>query len=304
MALWDDIFTRCQSAGIPLSMEAAEKLFQFHLLLTDWNKRMDLTAVLEESEMVDRHYVDSLTPLKTDRLFPKGASVIDVGSGAGFPGIPLAIARPDIHVTLLDAQQKRVRFLQEAAAQLNLINVSAIHGRAEDTAHQLEFRESFSLALARAVASLPTLLELLLPFVRIGGRALCWKGPAVTSFAPALLKLAMIFALVVPRTMESSTSTIRFPSTFALRGFSFNRTAFSLWDCVGKIKLRPIYLFFTKPDTRGNPLTPAYPIAASSPLSGTPQTTSAMTGCSSANIFPILYLAFKRLSLSREKNLD
>jgi 16S rRNA (guanine527-N7)-methyltransferase len=185
MALWDDIFTRCQSAGIPLSMEAAEKLFQFHLLLTDWNKRMDLTAVLEESEMVDRHYVDSLTPLKTDRLFPKGASVIDVGSGAGFPGIPLAIARPDIHVTLLDAQQKRVRFLQEAAAQLNLINVSAIHGRAEDTAHQLEFRESFSLALARAVSSLPALLELLLPFVRIGGRALCWKGPAVLEELPS-----------------------------------------------------------------------------------------------------------------------
>ncbi len=185
MALCDDIFARCQTAGIPLSEEAADKLFKFHLLLTDWNKHMDLTAVLEESEMVDRHYIDSLTPLKTDRLFPKGTSVIDVGSGAGFPGIPLAIARPDIQVTLLDAQQKRIRFLQEVSMQLNLKNVRTVHGRAEDVAHLIEFRESFDLALARAVASLPALLELLLPFVHVGGRALCWKGPAVMDELPS-----------------------------------------------------------------------------------------------------------------------
>lgn len=185
MALWNDILARSLSAGIPLSGEAAQKLSDFHLLLTDWNKRMDLTAVLEESEMVDRHYIDSLTPLTKDGLVKSGAMVIDVGSGAGFPGIPLAIARPDIQITLLDAQQKRVRFLQEAATQLNLTNVRAVHGRAEDTAHLAEFRESFHLALARAVASLPVLLELLLPFVRIGGRALCWKGPAVMEELPS-----------------------------------------------------------------------------------------------------------------------
>ena len=179
MALRNDIFDRCLSAGIPLSLEAAQKLFDFHLLLSEWNKRMDLTAVLEESEMVDRHYIDSLTPLTADGLIPMGAAVIDVGSGAGFPGIPLAIARPDIQMTLLDAQQKRVRFLQEAAASLKLSNVNAVHGRAEDTAQLSEYRENFDLALARAVASLPALLELLLPFVRTGGRALCWKGPAV-----------------------------------------------------------------------------------------------------------------------------
>lgn len=185
MALWNDLFARSLSAGIPLNREAAEKLSEFHLLLTDWNKRMDLTAVLEESEMVDRHYVDSLTPLTADGLIPMGAAVIDVGSGAGFPGIPLAIARPDIQITLLDAQQKRVRFLQEACAQLNLANVRAVHGRAEDAAHLMEYRENFGLALARAVASLPALLELLLPFVRVGGRALCWKGPAVMAELPA-----------------------------------------------------------------------------------------------------------------------
>ena len=179
MALRDELFARMQAAGIPLTGEAAQKLAGFHLLLTDWNRRMDLTAVLDEAEMADRHYVDSLTPLKTEGLFPKGALVIDVGSGAGFPGIPLAIARPDIHITLLDAQQKRVRFLQEASSSLDLANVTAIHGRAEDAAHLPELREKFSLALARAVAPLPVLLELLLPFVRVGGRVLCWKGPAV-----------------------------------------------------------------------------------------------------------------------------
>ena len=184
MVLWDDIFARCQAAGIPLSREAAQALARFHGLLTDWNSRMDLTAVLEESEMVDRHYVDSLSPLKTEGLLPAGARVIDVGSGAGFPGIPLAIARPDLQVTLLDAQNKRVRFLQEAAKHLSLANVAALHGRAEDMAHLPEFRECFDLALARAVAPLPTLLELLLPFAKVGGRALCWKGPAVMAELP------------------------------------------------------------------------------------------------------------------------
>ncbi len=192
MALRHDILARCITAGIPLSIKAAEMLEEFHLLLNDWNKRMDLTAVLEESEMVDRHYVDSLAPLKTENLLPHGALIIDVGSGAGFPGLPLAIARPDIHITLLDAQQKRVRFLQEAASLLHLKNVKAVHGRAEDMASLNEFREKFDIATARAVASLPTLLELLLPFVRIGGRALCWKGPAVLLELPSGDKAAKL----------------------------------------------------------------------------------------------------------------
>ncbi len=203
MALWDDIWTRCQQAGIPLSREAAQTLGRFHDLLVDWNKRMDLTAVLEESEMVDRHYADSLSPLKTEGLFPLGAAVIDVGSGAGFPGLPLAIARPDLQVTLLDAQQKRVRFLQEAAKQLGLANVKALHGRAEDMAHRPECRESFDLALARAVASLPTLLELLLPFTKVGGRALCWKGPAVLEELPLGEKAARLLGGALEAPIET-----------------------------------------------------------------------------------------------------
>ncbi len=179
MPLSDTIYSRCIAACIPIKNDAAVKLSAFHELLMDWNTRMDLTAVLEEDELIDRHYIDSLSPLRVEGLFPQGASVIDVGSGAGFPGLPLAIARPDLTVTLLDAQQKRVRFLQEAIDLLKLNNVNALHARSEDAAHLPNLRESYDLALARAVASLPTLLELLLPFVKVNGRALCWKGPAV-----------------------------------------------------------------------------------------------------------------------------
>ena len=174
-----DLITRLDKMGVPLSPESAASLIRFHELLMDWNQRMDLTAVLEESEMMDRHYVDSLSPLSFPDLIPKNAAVIDVGSGAGFPGLPLAVARPDIKMTLLDSQQKRVRFLQEAVSQLSLPNVQVIHSRAEDGAHLPKLRERFDLALARALAPLPVLVELLLPFVRPGGRALCWKGPAV-----------------------------------------------------------------------------------------------------------------------------
>ena len=185
MSLRDDISSRCQAAGIPLETQAAGMLARFHSLLADWNTRMDLTAVLDESEMVDRHYVDSLTPLGIQGLIPADTAVIDVGSGAGFPGIPLAIARKDLSVTLLDAQQKRVKFLQEAVCCLGLSNVRVLHGRAEDAGHMPVLREQFGLALARAVAPLPVLLEYLLPFVKPGGRAICWKGPAVHEELPA-----------------------------------------------------------------------------------------------------------------------
>ena len=191
-SLTDIIHSRCQAAGIPLGLAAADKLAAFHLLLLEWNQRMDLTAVLDEAEMIDRHYIDSLSPLTMSGLIPEGARAIDVGSGAGFPGLPIAIARPDVKMTLLDAQQKRVGFLQEAITQLGLSNVTALHGRSEDTAHLPVHRECYDLALARAVASLPTLMELLLPFVRPTGRALCWKGPAVLAETDAGQKAARL----------------------------------------------------------------------------------------------------------------
>ena len=166
-----------QADGLTLDGAACERLAAYHTLLLEWNARMDLTNVPEE-EMALRHYGDSLLPLARTDWFPQGARLIDVGTGAGFPGLPLAIARPDIGVTLLDAQRKRCDFLQAVAEKLTLENVTVLHARAEDAA-RTALREGCDLAVARAVAPLNVLCEYLLPFVRVGGRTLCWKGPAV-----------------------------------------------------------------------------------------------------------------------------
>ena len=173
------ILSRAARCGIPLTPLQAERLTRYHALLLDWNTRMDLTAVTEEDEMLDRHYMDSLLPLSMPERFPLEGSIIDVGTGAGFPGLPLAIALPEARITLLDAQQKRLTFLQAVIDDLELEDVTLGHARAEDGARQKELRERFDWALARAVAPLNVLAEYLLPYVRVGGSALCWKGPGV-----------------------------------------------------------------------------------------------------------------------------
>ena len=129
--------------------------------------------------MLDRHYIDSLMPLTIQGLIPPRGTLIDVGTGAGFPGLPLALACTELQVTLLDAQQKRLNFLQAVIDALHLSNVTLVHARAEDGAHMPCLREKYDLAVARAVAPLPVLAEYLLPYVRRGGHALCWKGPSV-----------------------------------------------------------------------------------------------------------------------------
>ena len=155
-----------------------EKLEVYLRMLQEWNSRMDLTAVLDEDEMVDRHFVDSLAVLRTGLVLP-GASVIDVGTGAGFPGLVLAMARPDLSVALLDAQQKRLGFLEAVCEAAGVANAVLIHARAEDAAREKKHREQYDLAVARAVAPLDVLCEYLLPYVRVGGYALCWKGPSL-----------------------------------------------------------------------------------------------------------------------------
>ncbi|MBQ7849250.1 MAG: 16S rRNA (guanine(527)-N(7))-methyltransferase RsmG [Clostridia bacterium] len=174
-----ELSARLTACGIPHDEALPGKLLRYHALLMDWNTRMDLTAVTEEAEMIDKHYVDSLIALSVPGLIPRTGTLIDVGTGAGFPGLPLALACPDVRVTLMDAQKKRLNFLQAVIDDLQVRNVTLVHARAEDGAQFPQHREKYDVAVARAVASLAVLSEYLLPFVRVGGKAVCWKGPAL-----------------------------------------------------------------------------------------------------------------------------
>ena len=163
--------------GIPMSAEQADRFEAYHGLLVEANARMNLTRVPDDPrEAADRNYLDCIAPLAGG--FPRVAAAVDVGSGAGFPGIPLAIMLPDTRFTLVDALGKRVDFLREVIGRLGL-NAVALHLRAEDAARQDGLREGFDLAVARAVAPMNVLCEYLLPLVRVGGRMLALKGPGL-----------------------------------------------------------------------------------------------------------------------------
>lgn len=175
----ESIKNRLMENEIPFTPDLPEKLRVYMELLTEWNAKMDLTAVLDEDETLDKHFIDSLTILKTG-LTENVKTMIDVGTGAGFPGLVIALACPEIRVTLLDAQMKRLKFLEAVVEALHVTNVRITHDRAEDGARKPELRERFDLAVARAVAPLNVLCEYLLPYVKVGGKAVCWKGPALT----------------------------------------------------------------------------------------------------------------------------
>lgn len=143
-------------------------------LLVDRNENINLTAITDPEEIEEKHFLDSCLPLKHFDI-PENASVIDVGTGAGFPGIPFKIIRPDIALTLLDSLQKRINFLNEVLSAANL-TADAIHGRAEDMGRLPEMRERYDVAVARAVARLSILAEYCLPFVKVGGHFIALKG--------------------------------------------------------------------------------------------------------------------------------
>lgn len=171
-----EIYQRLTQCGIPATPELAQGLAAYHRLLMDWNTRMDLTAVTEEAEMLDRHYVDALSPLARPGLLPQTGTLIDVGTGAGFPGIPLKILRPDVELTLLDSLNKRLTFLGEVCAALGLES-RRVHKRAEEAGLDKAMRESYDLAVARAVAPLNILCEYCLPLVKMKGFFVAMKGP-------------------------------------------------------------------------------------------------------------------------------
>lgn len=167
----------CEAFGITLPEGAADKFDTYAQLLVEWNQKMNLTAITEPEEIVLKHFVDSLLLLKAVCL-PQNASLIDVGTGAGFPSMPVKIAREDMKVTMLDSLQKRLTFLQEVNSSLNL-DCAFIHSRAEDGGKQKNLREKFDFATARAVANLRDLAEYCLPYVRVGGYFVSLKGPEI-----------------------------------------------------------------------------------------------------------------------------
>ena len=161
--------------NIPLSKQAEERFERYAQLLTEWNEKMNLTAIVEPQAIVIRHFLDSVSLLNAVEL-PQGASLIDVGTGAGFPAVPLKIVREDLHITLLDSLQTRLGFLRAVSEALAL-PMETVHLRAEEGGRQKALREQFDFAAARAVAALPVLCEYCLPYVRVNGCFVAMKGP-------------------------------------------------------------------------------------------------------------------------------
>ena len=178
MTAFEEILAaRAAEAGIPLTAEQIGQFSVYNEMLLDWNTRMNLTALTAPEDVAVKHIIDSLTAYDA-ALFDGARTLIDVGAGAGLPGIPLAVYAPHLTVTLLDALNKRVRFLTEVTAAMGLQNVRCIHARAEEAARTAEHRAAYDIAVSRAVARLPVLLEYTLPFVRVGGTLLALKGRA------------------------------------------------------------------------------------------------------------------------------
>ena len=166
------IFARQEGLFMPTEVQT-KALWHLTEIMLEVNQHMNLTAITEESAVILKHYADSLT---VSAFLPEGAQVIDIGCGAGFPTLPLAIFRPDLRITALDATAKRITYVQNTANALGLTNVTAIAGRAEELAKRVDYREQFDVATARAVAGLPVLAELCLPFVRVGGAFVAMKA--------------------------------------------------------------------------------------------------------------------------------
>lgn len=157
-----------------------DKFYRYMNLLIEWNKKVNLTAIIEPSEIILKHFIDSLTIAK---YIKDKERVIDVGTGAGFPGIPISIVKEDVNITLLDSLNKRILFLNEVIKFLNLKQIEAVHGRVEEFAKKE--RESYDIATSRAVAPLNILLEYLLPLVKVGGKCICMKGSNVEEIEEA-----------------------------------------------------------------------------------------------------------------------
>lgn len=168
----------CRKIGVELNQAQLKQFMTYKDMLIEWNEKMNLTAITDDREIILKHFVDCLALCSGADM--SGKKIIDVGTGAGFPGVPVKIACPDIDITLLDSLNKRITFLNELTKALGLEKTDCVHMRAEDGGNDKGLRESFDMCISRAVANLAVLCEYCLPFVRVGGMFISMKGPDVS----------------------------------------------------------------------------------------------------------------------------
>lgn len=178
MKFYDIMNEACLNEGLPFDTDKYEKFIIYKDLIQEWNEKINLTAITEDNDIIKKHFIDCIKGFRFTEL-RNANNIIDVGTGAGFPGIPLKIMAPDKNVVLLDSLNKRINFLNEVISKLKLTKIEAIHGRAEEFSRKAEFREKFDIAVSRAVANMTLLSELCIPYVRVDGYFMALKGPAV-----------------------------------------------------------------------------------------------------------------------------
>ena len=170
------LIEKAEKIGVDISIEKAKMFYSYMKIMLEWNEKINLTAITEEKEIVIKHFIDSIS---INKHIKKEDNIMDMGTGAGFPGIPLKILNKDTRFVLVDSLNKRIKFLEEVNNMLNLNNIELIHSRAEDLAKNLKYRENMDTIISRAVANLRVLVEYMIPFIKVGGLCICMKGPNI-----------------------------------------------------------------------------------------------------------------------------
>lgn len=166
----------CEKNNIQISNEEIEKLYIYMKEILEWNEKVNVTAIKDEKEFIVKHFIDSLT---IEKYIANGEKVLDIGTGAGFPGIPIKITKNKSHVDLVDSVNKKLNVIRDIIPKIKVEDIECIHTRAEDLAKNVKYRESYDVVTSRAVANLTTLVEYMLPFAKVGGKIICMKGPNV-----------------------------------------------------------------------------------------------------------------------------